>query len=200
MGEVVSFQTSTRFERSSKSCLEHLNSARVTFAPRELLESFTFESRMGLFVEKSFSRLFGKRVMATDTGVWLSGNRLLTTSENSRVVRSLSTHYAFFGTEGMRLLKPLLATLLLSQWKGNPGILTEDGTENVFFFQKKKDGPQYAIEIFREVSRDDWYLSVVEYGNCTWLDCEWQEGAHIFSAQKSLSSHVVDGNIITLFP
>ena len=184
MGDVTTIKDHERF--TFESCLERLNIAYVEFASAEELEAFTFQTRDGLFVEKSLSRLLGKEVSSKDKGTWVCGDRLLYTTANSRIVRCLPPPHVFTGEKGKQVLKQLLASFLIRQWSGEVGPLIEDGTENVFYFQKSENGTKYALEIFREKSRNDWYMSAIEIEGPELLDCEWQEGAFIFSAHEPL--------------
>lgn len=186
MSNVISFERQKHL--IAESCLERMGTAYVPFVSSEKLEAFTFETRNGLFVEKSLSRLLGKEVSSRDKGTWVCGDRLLYTNDNYHIIEDLPTTYAFTGKKGKRVLKQLLATLLILQWNGEVGTLIEDGTENVFYFQESKKGPQYALEIFREKSRNDWYMSAIEIEGPELLDCGWQEGSFIFANHTPLES------------
>lgn len=156
--------------------LEYLNTAFVPFASEEELTNFSFETSKGIYIEQEVTGLLGKELEFTQmNGVVIAGYRLLMKAPSSDFSSELGDKKAFVGEEGKKLLKLLLATLVLQQKEGESGTLIEDGTENVFFFKEDEESLCHEIEVFRDNEAQNWYFHLAEPN-----ECRWKEESRIF--------------------
>ena len=169
------------FGNNTTEYLEYLNDAFVPFASKKELANFSFETNKGIYVERSVTRVLGKKLeFLPKKGVTMAGYRLFLEARSTDFVSEFGDDgYAFTSKEGKELLKLTLATLVLRQKEGNSGILIEDGTENVFFFKENEESPCHEIEVFRDDESQDWYFHLAEPNQCL-----WREESRIFKFVK----------------
>lgn len=149
-----------------RGVLRYCGKIVAQFAPNGVRGQFVFKCTAGMWVERTFIDVLGGSVSFEAGSIEVKKYQLQKKTNNQDILLSIGTDGIYRGEEGKELLKRIIASGIITQWRGGPGLFLTDVQNNIFYFEQYK--VQYAIQVFRMTIVPEWNLNMWRVADDLW--------------------------------